>query len=74
VSCQRDLPRTDLRPPQRAAQPSVAHRRQRRAAQWLARAGANVSVELNSVLAGDKVRIAYLLDKKHTPIDAQDCR
>ena len=40
--------------------------------QWLA-AGANVNVELNNaVLAGDRVRIAYLLDKKHAPIDAQD--
>jgi len=24
------------------------------------------------VLAGDKVRIGYLLDRKHAPIDAQD--
>jgi quinoprotein dehydrogenase-associated probable ABC transporter substrate-binding protein len=40
--------------------------------QWLA-AGANINVELNNaVLAGDRVRIAYLLDKKHAPIDAQD--
>jgi quinoprotein dehydrogenase-associated probable ABC transporter substrate-binding protein len=39
---------------------------------WLA-AGANLNVELNNaVLAGDPVRIAYLLDKKHAPIDAQD--
>jgi quinoprotein dehydrogenase-associated probable ABC transporter substrate-binding protein len=39
---------------------------------WLA-AGANLNVELNNaVLAGDKVRIAYLLDQKHAPIDAQD--
>jgi len=39
---------------------------------WLAH-GANVNVELNNaVLAGDKVRIAYLLDKKHATIDAQD--
>jgi quinoprotein dehydrogenase-associated probable ABC transporter substrate-binding protein len=39
---------------------------------WLA-AGANLNVELNNaVLAGDKVRIAYLLDHKHAPIDAQD--
>ena len=39
---------------------------------WLA-AGANLNVELiNAVLAGDKVRIAYLLDQKHAPIDAQD--
>src|SRR3984893_18455046 len=35
-------------------------------------AGANLNVELNNaVLAGDKVRIAYLLDQKHAPIDAQ---
>jgi len=40
--------------------------------QWLA-AGANVNVELNNaVLAGDRVRIAYLLERKHAPIDAQD--
>jgi len=39
---------------------------------WLA-AGANLNVELNNaVLAGDKVRIGYLLDRKHAPIDAQD--
>ncbi len=39
---------------------------------WLA-AGANLNVELNNaVLAGDKVRIAYLLDRKRAPIDAQD--
>lgn len=39
---------------------------------WLAH-GANLNVELNNaVLAGDKVRIAYLLDRKHAPIDAQD--
>jgi len=32
---------------------------------WLA-AGANLNVELNNaVLAGDKVRIGYLLDRKH---------
>ena len=61
-------------PPQRAAQP-VSRAPAVSVAQlngWLA-AGANVSVELNNaVLAGDKVRIAYLLDKKHAPIDAQD--
>src|SRR5213082_2864912 len=39
---------------------------------WLAH-GANLSVELNNaVLAGDRVRIAYLLDRKHAPIDALD--
>jgi quinoprotein dehydrogenase-associated probable ABC transporter substrate-binding protein len=39
---------------------------------WLAH-GANVNVELNNaVLADDLVRVAYLLDKKHASIDAQD--
>src|SRR5438105_3443323 len=39
---------------------------------WLAH-GANLNVELNNaVLAGDRVRIAYLLDRKHAPIDALD--
>lgn len=61
-------------PPQRAAEsvsrsPTVSVAQLN---QWLA-AGANVNVELNNaVLAGDRVRIAYLLDKKHAPIDAQD--
>jgi len=61
-------------PPQRAAE-SVSRTPTVSVAQlndWLA-AGANINVELNNaVLAGDKVRIAYLLDKKHAPIDAQD--
>ena len=40
--------------------------------EWLAH-GANLNVELNNaVLAGDQVRIAYLLDSKHVPIDALD--
>jgi quinoprotein dehydrogenase-associated probable ABC transporter substrate-binding protein len=35
--------------------------------------GANVNVELNNaVVADDPVRVAYLLDKKHAAIDAQD--
>jgi quinoprotein dehydrogenase-associated probable ABC transporter substrate-binding protein len=61
-------------PPQRAAEsvsrtPAVSVAQLN---QWLAH-GANINVELNNaVLAGDKVRIAYLLDKKHAPIDAQD--
>src|ERR1700722_20318523 len=39
---------------------------------WLAH-GANVNVELNNaVIADDLVRVAYLLDKKHASIDAQD--
>lgn len=39
---------------------------------WLAH-GANVNVELNNaVIADDTVRVAYLLDKKHASIDAQD--
>jgi quinoprotein dehydrogenase-associated probable ABC transporter substrate-binding protein len=39
---------------------------------WLAH-GANVNVELsNAVIADDPVRVAYLLDKKHAAIDAQD--
>jgi quinoprotein dehydrogenase-associated probable ABC transporter substrate-binding protein len=39
---------------------------------WLAH-GANVNVELsNAVIADDPVRVAYLLDKKHPAIDAQD--
>ena len=39
---------------------------------WLAH-GANVNAELsNAVLADDLVRVAYLLDKKHASIDAQD--
>lgn len=61
-------------PPQRAAE-SVSRTPAVSVAQlneWLAH-GANVNVELNNaVLAGDRVRIAYLLDKKHAPIDAQD--
>ncbi len=39
---------------------------------WLAH-GANANVELNNaVVADDPVRVAYLLDKKHAAIDAQD--
>jgi quinoprotein dehydrogenase-associated probable ABC transporter substrate-binding protein len=39
---------------------------------WLAH-GANVNVELNNaVIADDTVRVAYLLEKKHAAIDAQD--
>ena len=39
---------------------------------WLAH-GANVNVELNNaVVADDPIRVAYLLDKKHAAIDAQD--
>ena len=39
---------------------------------WLAH-GANVNAELNNaVIADDLVRVAYLLDKKHASIDAQD--
>ena len=40
--------------------------------EWLAH-GANLTVELNNaVLAGDQARVAYLLDRKHAPIDALD--
>ena len=40
--------------------------------EWLAH-GANVNVELNNaVIADDTVRVAYLLQKKHAAIDAQD--
>jgi ankyrin repeat protein len=39
---------------------------------WLAH-GANVNQELNNaVVADDPVRVAYLLDKKHAQVDAQD--
>jgi quinoprotein dehydrogenase-associated probable ABC transporter substrate-binding protein len=39
---------------------------------WLAH-GANVDTELNNaVMADDQVRVAYLLDKKHASINAQD--
>ncbi|HEY1726322.1 MAG TPA: quinoprotein dehydrogenase-associated putative ABC transporter substrate-binding protein [Steroidobacteraceae bacterium] len=39
---------------------------------WLAHGG-NVDVELNNaVIADDQARVAYLLDKKHANIDAQD--
>lgn len=39
---------------------------------WLAH-GANVSTELNNaVMADDEVRAAYLIDKKHASINAQD--
>ena len=39
---------------------------------WLAH-GANVNVELNNaVLADDQVRVAYLLEKKHASVSAQD--
>lgn len=39
---------------------------------WLAH-GSSVSVELNNaVMAGDQARVAYLLDKKHASVNAQD--
>lgn len=40
--------------------------------EWLAH-GANVNVELNNaVLADDQLRVAYLLEKKHASVSAQD--
>jgi quinoprotein dehydrogenase-associated probable ABC transporter substrate-binding protein len=70
-----DLPSHGPYAPPKRAPASVSHSPTVSIAQlndWLA-AGANLSVELNNaVLAGDKVRIAYLLDQKHAPIDAQD--
>jgi quinoprotein dehydrogenase-associated probable ABC transporter substrate-binding protein len=54
-------------PAQRAASVSIAQ-----LDDWLAH-GANLSVELNNaVLADDQARVAYLLEKKHASVTAQD--